>query len=311
MKNVLISILLIFSSVIFAQEENFVLHTSTGDIFGTIAVPQSKKQMPLILLIAGSGPTDRNCNQPQLQTNAFKMLADSLLSYNIATLRFDKRGIAESAAAGSKEKDLRFEHYISDVQAFIDTLSKDKRFSQIIIAGHSEGALIGMVASKNNPKVAKYISISGTALSADEIIKEQISAQPQMVKDLVFPILDSLKVGKEVADVPQMLYALFRPSVQPYFISWLKYKPQNEIEKLKIPILIIQGTTDIQVSENQANLLHLANKNSTICKIENMNHVLKHCATTIQTVQMTTYTNPNLLLLTDFIKCIVDFVRKI
>ena len=309
MKNIFISILLLFSSLIFAQEENFVLRTKTGDIFGTIAVPQNKNQVPLILLVAGSGPTDRNCNQPQMQTNAFKMLADSLLNYNIATLRFDKRGIAESAAAGSKEIDLRFEHYISDVQAFIDTLGKDNRFSKIIIAGHSEGALIGLIASANNQKVAKYISISGTALPADEIIKEQLSAQPQAVKDLTFPILDSLKIGKEVADVPQMLYALFRPSVQPYMISWLKYNPQNEIAKLTIPILIIQGTTDIQVLESQANLLHSANKNSTLCKVENMNHVLKICPTTEQTAQLATYTNPNLPLVSDFIKCIVDFVR--
>ena len=309
MKNILFSSLLLFSSVLFAQEENFVLHTKTGDIFGTIAVPQSKNQVPLILLVAGSGPTDRNCNQSQLQTNAFKMLADSLLNYNIATLRFDKRGIAESAAAGSKEIDLRFEHYISDVQVFIDTLAKDNRFSKIIVAGHSEGALIGLIASENNEKVAKYISISGTALPADEILKEQLSAQPQAVKELTFPILDSLKIGKMVENVPQMLYALFRPSVQPYMISWLKYNPQNEIAKLTIPILIIQGTTDIQVSENQADLLYSANKNSTLCKVKNMNHVLKTCATTEQTAQITTYTNPNLPLASGFIKCIVDFVR--
>jgi len=310
MKNIFISVLLLFSSLIFAQEENFILHTKTGDIYGTIAVPQSKKKVPLILLIAGSGPTDRNCNQPQMQTNAFKMLADSLLNYNIATLRFDKRGIAESASAGSKEIDLRFEHYIADVQAFIDTLAKDKRFSKIIVAGHSEGALIGLIASINNKKVAKYISISGTALPADEIIKEQLSAQPQAVKDLTFPILDSLKIGKTVENVPQMLYALFRPSVQPYMISWIKYNPQKEIAKLTIPILIIQGTTDIQVSENQADLLHSANKNSTLCKVENMNHVLKTCPTTEQTTQLTTYTNPNLPLVSGFIKCIVDFVKK-
>ena len=310
MKNIFISILLLFSSLVFAQEENFVLHTKTGDIFGTIAVPQSEKQIPLILLIAGSGPTDRNCNQPQMQTNAFKMLADSLLNYNIATLRFDKRGIAESKAAGSKEIDLRFEHYIVDVQSFIDTLAKDKRFSKIIVAGHSEGALIGLIASIDKKNVTKYISISGTALPADEIIKEQLSAQPQAVKDLTFPILDSLKIGKTVENVPQMLYALFRPSVQPYMISWIKYNPQNEIAKLTIPILIIQGTTDIQVPENQADLLHSANKNSTLCKVENMNHVLKTCTTTAQTVQFATYTNPNLPLAKDFIKCIVDFAHR-
>ncbi|MDR0830563.1 MAG: alpha/beta hydrolase [Prevotellaceae bacterium] len=310
MKNIILFILLIFSSLLLAQEENFVLHTATGDIYGTLTLSQTSKQTPLVLLIAGSGPTDRNCNQPQMQTNAFKMLSDSLLNHNIATLRFDKRGIAESKKAGSKEIDLRFEHYINDVKSFIDTLAKDKRFSQIIVAGHSEGALIGLVAAENNAKVAKYISISGVAISADEIIKEQISAQPQAVKDMVFPMLDSLKIGKTVENVPQMLYSLFRPSVQPYMISWLKYNPQDEIKKLNIPILIIQGTTDIQVSENQADLLHSANPKSTLCKVENMNHVLKTCAVTEQTAQLATYANPDLPLMEGFVKCIVDFISQ-
>jgi pimeloyl-ACP methyl ester carboxylesterase len=296
--------------LLFAQDENFVLHTQTGDIFGTLTIPKISEKMPVVLLIAGSGPTDRNCNQPQMQTNAFKMLADSLLNYDIATLRFDKRGIAESVKAGAKEETLRFEHYINDVQAFIDNLAEDKRFSQIIVVGHSEGALIGLVAAENNPKVAKYISISGTALSADEIIKEQISAQPQSVKDLVFPILDSLKIGKTVANVPPMLYSLFRPSVQPYMISWIKYNPIEEIAKLSIPILIIQGTTDIQVSEYQSSLLRIANQKSTLCKITNMNHVLKTCTTTNQTAQLATYTNPELPLADGFVKAIVEFVKK-
>ena len=238
------------------------------------------------------------------------MLADSLLKYNIATLRFDKRGIAESAKAGLKEEDLRFEHYINDLRAWIDTLATNKRFSKIIVAGHSEGALIGLIASENNSKVTKYISISGTALTADEIIKEQISAQPQAVKDLVLPILDSLKIGKTVENVPKMLYSLFRPSVQPYMISWIKYNPQTEIKKLTVPILIIQGTTDIQVAENHADLLNYANKNSTLCKIANMNHVLKTCETTEQATQMATYTNPDLPLANGFIKAIVEFVKR-
>ncbi|MDR3226718.1 MAG: alpha/beta hydrolase [Prevotellaceae bacterium] len=310
MRNTLISILLLFSSLLFAQEENFVLHTTSGDIFGTLAVPQNSVKMPLVLLVAGSGATDRNCNQPQMQTNAFKMLADSLLKYDIATLRFDKRGIAESAKAGLKEKNLRFEHYINDLRAWIDTLATDKRFTKIIVVVHSEGALIGLIASENNPKIAKYISISGTALPADEIIKEQILAQPQAVQDLVFPILDSLKIEKTVENVPTMLYALFRPSVQPYMISWIKYNPQAEIQKLFIPILIIQGTTDIQVSENHADLLYSANKNSILCKIKNMNHVLKTCETTEQTAQISTYTNPNLPLANGLIKAVVDFVRE-
>ena len=306
----LLGFLLIFSSLLFAQEKEFVLRTSTGNIYGTMTVPKNKKTMPLVLFIAGSGPTDRDCNQPTLKTNAFKMLSDSLSHYGIASLRFDKRGIAASVAAGGKEEDLRFEHYIDDVKSWIDTLKTDSRFSEIVVMGHSEGSLIGMIACENNSKVSKYISISGVAISADKIIKEQLANQPAMIKDAAFPILDNLKAGKTLSDVPQMLYSLFRPSVQPYMISWMKYNPQDEIKKLAIPILIIQGTTDIQVSESQADLLHSVSKKSSLCKIENMNHVLKTCKTTELTTQMTTYTSPDFPLADGLVKVIIDFVKK-
>ncbi|GHT19820.1 alpha/beta hydrolase [Bacteroidia bacterium] len=292
-----------------AQENDFVLHTPTGDIFGTISVPEIAEKSPLVLLIAGSGPTDRNGNNPMMTNNSLKMLADSLAAHKVATLCFDKRGIAASAAAMTREDDLRFETYINDVKSFINTLSADGRFSDIVVAGHSEGALIGLVACQSNPKTAKYISIAGTAVAADEILKEQLAAQPQTVKDMVFPMLDSLKAGKMLNNVPPMLYSFFRPSVQPYMISWLKYNPQEEIKKLAIPILIVQGTTDIQVPENHADLLHAANPNATFCKIENMNHVLKTCAATEQAAQTPTYTSPDFPLAKGLVECVVGFVK--
>ncbi|MDR0812022.1 MAG: alpha/beta hydrolase [Paludibacter sp.] len=312
MKKILFLIVLVFSVAARAQESDFVLHTPTGDIYGTIAVPKTDKQMPLVLLIAGSGPTDRNCNQTaqSLKTDAFKMLADSLLKYNIASLRFDKRGIGESAPAMTKEDDLRFDTYINDVKAWIDTLAKNNKFSKIVVAGHSEGSLIGMAAAVDNAKTAQYISISGVAVAADEILKEQLATQPQEVKDMVFPMLDTLKAGRTIADVNPMFYSLFRPSIQPYMISWMRRNPQAEIAKLKIPILIIQGTTDIQVSENQAKLLHSANPKSTLVIIKEMNHVLKTCATTDQAAQMATYASPDFPLADGFVKAIVEFVKQ-
>ena len=294
-----------------ALESDFVLKTPTGDISGTVSIPTTTEKVPVVLFIAGSGPTDRNGNalRMMLNCNAYKLLADSLLNHHIAMLRFDKRFIGKSVVASGKEEDLRFETYINDVKSWIDTLATDARFSEIIVAGHSEGSLIGMIAAENNPKVAKYISISGIAVTADEIIKEQLSTQPQQVKDLVFPMLDSLKMGKTIDNVPQMLYALLRPSVQPYMISWLKYNPQEEIAKLHIPILILQGTTDIQVDKNQAEKLHAANPKSTLCIIENMNHVLKTCTSTDKTTQMQTYTNPDFPLADGLVTEIVNYIK--
>ena len=295
----------------YSQEEPIVLKTSTCEIKGTLTLPAQKQDIPVVLIISGSGPTDRNCNQQTLKTNAYKYLADTLQKLGIASVRFDKRGIGESTEKDFKEINLRFDTYVEDVKAWVELLSNDKRFSGIIVAGHSEGSLLGLVASKNNPKVKGFISIAGAGRAADDILKEQLASQPQVVRDIVFPMIDTLKKGDTIPNVPITLYSLFRPSVQPYMISWLKYNPQEEIKQISIPILIIQGSTDIQISETDAELLAKANPSAKKIIIKNMNHVLKDCDTKEKQVQLVTYNKPELPLNKEFVKEMVDFIKNI
>ncbi len=290
------------------SKEAITLSTATGNIYSTAYLTGAKKS-PVVLLIAGSGPTDRDGNQAQVKNNSLKLLAEGLCANGIAVVSYDKRGIAESHAAMTSERDLRFETYIDDARAWVDLLAQDKRFSHVIVAGHSEGSLIGMVACESNKKVSKYISIAGVGISADEILKEQLSSQPQQAKDAIFPMIDELKKGDTIPNVPMELMMLFRPSVQPYMISWFKYNPQAEIKKLNIPILIVQGTTDIQVSEKEAELLAKANSASKKVIIKNMNHVLKDCTSTEQESQLKTYTDPNIPLSEGLVKNVVGFIK--
>jgi alpha-beta hydrolase superfamily lysophospholipase len=154
---------------------------------------------------------------------------------NIASLRFDKRGIGKSQPAMKSESELLFETYINDVNGWISLMKSDKRFSSIIVLGHSEGSLIGMVAARQSGTDG-YISVSGIGKPADILLKEQLEKQlPQQLMDESNKILDSLKNGKKVTKVNPALIALYRPSVQPYMISWLKYDPAREISKLKCP----------------------------------------------------------------------------
>ena len=95
------------SAQLLIKEEPTVLKTNVGDIFGTLKVPDSKKTVPVAIIIAGSGPTDRDGNQPSMKSNAYKMLSDALFLNNIATLCYDKRSIAKSKSE-QKEEDLRF-----------------------------------------------------------------------------------------------------------------------------------------------------------------------------------------------------------
>lgn len=317
MKNLYFVIILnILSMGLFGQVKNdsifsaseIVLKTSTGDIFGTLTVPNNSKPSPIVLIVAGSGPTDRDGNSPLgIQTNAYKMLSESLAINGISTLRFDKRGIGKSKPAMTSESELRFETYINDVIAWISLLKSDKRFSSIIILGHSEGSLIGMIAAEQT-NVAGFISISGVGKSADKVLQEQLKNKlPPELLDESNKILDSLKIGKTVSNVNPNLVALYRSSVQPYMISWIKYDPAKEISKLKIPVLIVQGTTDLQVTVNDSKLLSAAKPNAKLLIIENMNHVLKESDSDIQK-NMATYSNPDLPLKAELTDGIINFI---
>ena len=122
---------------------------------------------------------------------------------------------------------------------WVSRLKGDKRFSKVILLGHSEGSLIGIVAAEKIP-VDAFISVSGVGRTADQILQEQLQGKlPPQLQAESSDILDSLKAGKTVANVSPSLVSLFRPSVQPYLISWMKYNPAVEIAKLKIPVLIL------------------------------------------------------------------------
>lgn len=309
--------ILFFSLAISAQmpvrlnERSISLNTSTGQINGKIIAPGASTY-PLVLIIAGSGPTDMDGNSALagMKNNSLKYLAEELGRRGIGSLRFDKRGIASSAAAGKDEYSMRFEDLIKDVREWIDLLSRDRRLSGIYIAGHSEGALIGMVASQNNPKVKGYISLAGAGRPLSDILEEQMSAQPEVIRKMIVSINDSLKAGKLVPSVPLGLQALFRSSVQPYLISCYKYNPQEEIKKLTVPVLLLQGKTDIQISVKDAELLKQSLPSAELHLIDGMNHVLKDCDTMDRQKQMAVYNNPDLPVNENLLLFIEKFVKK-
>ena len=306
MKQILILFYFLFTGVfILAQEETVVLETPTGNIEGTLLLP-SKENIPLVLIIAGSGPTDRDGNSGSLKNNSLKMLAQGLYDNNIASFRFDKRGIAKSAKAMISEEDLRFEHYIRDVQQWYLLLKNDSRFSSVIILGHSEGSLIGMIASQDVIP-DKFISLAGPGVSMQATLKRQLADQPPYVLSMSLPIIEQLEKGKTVDSVPPLINMLFRPSVQSYLISCFKYDPAIEISKVKSPILIVQGTTDIQIQVEDAKKLAAANSNSELVIIEGMNHILKE-ADANRFLNLRTYGDPSLKLKQGLIESITSFI---
>ena len=165
-----------------------------------------------------------------------------------------------------------------------------------------------MLASQQS-KVDGYISVAGPGFTAGQVIREQLAAQPQDVIDASSKILDKLENGKTTDSIPPLLYALFRPSIQPYLISWFKYDPSVEIGKLKCPTLIIQGTTDIQVKEKDALALKMGTSNGRLVLFKNMNHVLK-TAPSDRMENIKTYSNPTLPLHKGLVKSISKYLKK-
>jgi pimeloyl-ACP methyl ester carboxylesterase len=282
-----------------------------GTLKGTLFTPNDVNRPAVVLIIAGSGPTDRDGNSPLLagKNNSLLQLADSLAARGIASLRYDKRGVAKSQIKGFKEEQMLFTDGVSDAQGWVQWL-REKGFRKIYIAGHSEGSLIGLIAAQSE-KIKGFISIAGVGRPIDLVLREQLAAGagPDSLKLLANRYLDTLMSGQRIAKPNPLLFSLFRPSVQPYMISWLRYDPQQLIRSLSLPVLIMQGTNDVQVKETDAELLARANPNAKLVIIENMNHVLKEVKSSAKADNMASYSNPGLPVMTQLVNAIDQFVK--
>ena len=293
-----------------AVSETVTLARAPGHLAGTLLVPPGNTTMPVVLLIAGSGPTDRDGNGPGFTPASLRQLAESLAARKIATLRFDKRGVGGSSSAAIPEAQLTFEMLAGDVAAWMRQLATDRRFSRVIVAGHSEGALLGLVALRDAPAAA-YISLEGPAREADEVLHDQLAKQlPAALMAQSDSILARLKHGVTVDSTPPTLAALFRPSVQPYLISWFRHSAQREIARLTIPCLVVQGSHDLQVAPAEADLLQRANPRCQIASIDGMNHVLKQ-APADMAGQMPSYRGPDAPLAPGLVEAIASFVSAL
>ncbi len=276
---------------------------------GTLYTPlKTNKTNNLVILIAGSGPTDRNGNQKGMTNNSLRFLAEELVKKNTAVFSYDKRIFAQMATGKLDEASLSFDDFINDAKAVVTYFKNQKKYHRITIAGHSEGALIGMVAA--NGTADGYISIAGAGRPIDEVLVDQIDKQAPFLKEEVQKDLAILKSGTTFELKNPMLASLFRASVQPYMISWIKYNPQTEIKKLYIPILIINGDKDIQVPFTDAELLHQAQPKAVLKIIPNMNHIFKEIKGT-DADNKASYTNPDLPISSDLPQLITAFIQSL
>lgn len=275
MKNRIFSLLLIIVSLSMAAQQPAV-NAEELDINkfikGTLITPAAEENPNLVIMVHGSGPVDRNGNQSFMKNDSFKKLATELSSQGIATYRFDKR-ILQMGRLGIKEEEIRFDDFITDVVSAIEYFEENGNYKNVVVVGHSQGSLVGMVAAKD--RADAFVSIAGAAHPIDFIIVDQIAGQMPGLKENAQESFRDLRATGSSKNYNPMLEMIFRPSVQPFIISWMKYDPQEEIQKLDIPVLLINGTNDLQVTEEQAEKLKEAKPEAKLVILDKMNHVFR------------------------------------
>lgn len=301
----------LFPFAVFAQNagyttENLIIGKYSE---GTLYLPGGDGKYPLVILHAGSGPTDQNGNQPNLENNSLKFLAEDLAQHQIAVFTYNKRLFSLVKEENFDEKILSFDDLVEDAVDVIAFFKKDERFSLVATAGHSEGSLICMLAT-GKAKADAFISIAGAGQAADKIIENQIAAQAPVLLEDTKKALAVLKKGDTLETVNPWLMNLFRPSVQPYMISWLKYIPEEEIRHLNVPILILNGTKDMQVGVEEAELLKIAKQDAELVLVENMNHVLKVIIGG-EKENWASYSYSKLPVAPELVNAIVQFINRI
>jgi hypothetical protein len=322
MKQVSFFILTLFFTLkLFAQtqsvdpaitESPILLKTLSGALSGTLSMPKNVSgKIPVVLIIPGTGPVDRNGNSTKLglATDDYKLLATALGKNNIAALRYDKRMVGESTGT-TKEADLHFDDYSDDAIGLISLLKSDQRFSKVIVLGHSEGSLVGMLATSASDEgsVNGFISVEGAGEPAEKLLTEQMKSKPSYIADGFKTILDSLRKGKTTTNVDPSLYFIARPSIQLYLMTWCRFDPQREIKKVKVPILIIHGSTDLDVNVSNGEKLKKAKSSATLDIITGMNHIMKD-APADKEKNMATYNQPDLPLKPELVTSVVDFIH--
>ncbi len=284
---------------------------SAGGLHGTYARPASGPERgPAVLIVAGSGPTDRNGNGPLIATDTYRKLAEGLAASGIRSLRYDKRGIGESRALAPREEDVTFEDFIGDVVAAARDISNRPDVTSVILAGHSEGAILVLAAAANaRPRGLVLLCSPGRDFLS--VMRAQMKGKlPSDLDASVQTILADLAAGKRVTDIPQPLQAPFRPSVQPFLISAARYDPAKMIVAATVPVLAIHAERDLQVVRDDLGLLRAARPDARFVILPDANHTLKTSPADLNG-NLALYKDPAAPLDAGVLPPIVDFVRRV
>lgn len=283
--------------------EDLLIKNDSIELPGTLTY--TNPNSPLIIWVHGSGNVDRNGNQNgvNIKANYIKQFRDSINKHNIAFYSYDKR--TSNLKNFKFFENIVFEDFASDAEKVVSYFKDYTQFSEIILIGHSQGSLVALLATKN---VDKYISLAGISNPFDTFVINEYSKAKSEYGNIIKEQFNELKETGSIQEINPMIAHLVSKPNQPFVLSWMNYNPSEEIKKIKIPILIINGTSDLQVSTENAQALKEANQSAQIKLIDSMNHVLKFVKNPIENQQ--SYFSENFPLSTKLIEIIVAFIKE-
>jgi hypothetical protein len=284
-----------------------------GGLSATYLAPAGKDKVPGVVMIAGSGPTDRNGNNAMgLKTDTYKLLAEALATAGIASVRYDKRGIAGSVKIAKPERELTIGHFADDAVAVTAWLRKKPEIGSIVLIGHSEGGLIALLTAKRaHAAGVVLLATPGRRLAA--VLREQFTRAGSSTRAYApeaLAIIAALERGEDVAEVEPALAGAFRPSVQPYLRSMMAVDPAALADTLGKPLMVVGGGRDIQVGKSDFDALTASRPDAVAYWEPSMAHTLKLAGANAQSMA-SAYTDPNLPLPVGLADRIIQFVKEL
>jgi len=296
-----------------ALETPYTIHSGALELGGTLTVPRAAAgKVPLVVIIAGSGPTDRNGNSLMgIRPNSYAQLAWRLAEKGIATLRYDKRVLPATKGTVDITR-LTLEDFAADARAAAESLARDARFSRVVLLGHSEGSALALIAARQGPPVAGVISVSGLGRPLGVVMREQLARQFDSATLVRYDTAMAQYLrGETPKDVPPMLAVLFVPINQHFMKSLASFDPPAAIRAVRQPVLIVQGGQDLQVTVADAAQLHAAKPDAQLVVLPGANHVLKQTTDTTLQGQMPTYQNPTVPIIPEVANVIATWILKL
>jgi len=283
-----------------------------GPLAGTLL--DARSHAPVVLIIPGSGPTNRDGNNPLGVTSSpYRLLAEALAAKGISTVRIDKRGLGGSKAAVADGNKVTIGDYATDTHNWVAAIRQKTGVKCVWVLGHSEGSLIALAAAQQPKDICGIISVSGAGRKLSDVIREQLRSNPANapVMDSAISALDSLERGQHV-DVTNLhpgLQRLFAPQVQDFLIDMFSYDPAKIAASLQVPLLIVQGQRDLQISVSDARALASAQPKAALLLLPQMTHVLKDAESDDRSAIAATYTDASLPVDAGLVDAIARFVK--